>query len=227
MPYYNVGSGSGSPGPAGATGPTGPAGQRGATGPTGSQGIAGVTGPTGVGSGSPGATGPTGATGNAGPTGPTGAQGNTVVGPTGSPGVTGPTGASVTGPTGAQGPTGPGDTKITNYRDLKTTTNNTATIARSIAIPINSHLLVQVTAQYVRSDYSGGGFVTAQNVLVRGGGTIVNNVGTDDVRSVSNVGGNPTVKLTPNSTTQTVDITLIGAATTLNWSIRIVTDAGL
>lgn len=109
VPYalYAETSGSSTPGPTGATGPSGDpgiAGATGATGPSGDPGLMGATGPTGA-NGAVGATGPTGANGAAGATGPTGANGAAGAnGASGATGATGPTG--LTGNNGATGPTG-------------------------------------------------------------------------------------------------------------------------
>lgn len=88
------GSGSGTPGPQGATG------IQGVTGPSGGGG--GTTGPQG-------ATGIQGATGTAGAAGATGVQGVTgLAGSQGATGIQGATGAGIQGATGLQGVTGPG-----------------------------------------------------------------------------------------------------------------------
>lgn len=82
----------------------------------GSAGIQGLTGPTGAlgPSGSPGATGPIGLIGDTGPAGPTGSPGPS--GSPGSPGSTGATGpAGSPGPSGAPGPSGSPGTNGTNF----------------------------------------------------------------------------------------------------------------
>ena len=106
------GSGSGSQGSMGETGPTSAQGIQGATGPTGAtgaQGIQGAIGPTG-------ATGAQGIQGATGPTGATGAQG--IQGVTGATGPTGATGAQgIQGATGATGPSYTG-TYFTNSQTI-------------------------------------------------------------------------------------------------------------
>ncbi|MCC6702402.1 MAG: collagen-like protein [Fluviicola sp.] len=108
VPYALYAENSGTPGPAGATGPQGPAGADGATGP---QGPAGADGANGV-DGATGPQGPAGADGATGPQGPAGADGATgPQGPAGADGATGPQGPAgtngVDGATGATGPAGP------------------------------------------------------------------------------------------------------------------------